>query len=263
MRREIFCIQKAYDLLYSHNMDTSPKQIIRWYGRFLIVILTPCCIFLVLLIIFALFHVFQALTGQVDPASVDINSNIGYAVIYLICLAALAALSGVYFKRIVYKGTTISQTEGTLWRIKSHIDLTKVVLIKSVAKRASRYGGSLYVLELTDDTGKEFDAPLWAYGGELLTALAEPLRTMLLNPNIKVDTSEVSMQKVLRNFYKNIPENLDEIIANPNRSPASAPEQWVTNFSANHGMLIGILVIAIIIIVGVATPFILKAILQP
>ncbi|HSW81619.1 MAG TPA: hypothetical protein VLG40_04435 [Candidatus Saccharimonas sp.] len=60
-----------------------------------------------------------------------------------------------------------------------------------------------------------------------------------------------------------MPANFDSIIADPNRSLASAPDTWVPSFSVRHGKLVSLIVFAIIIIVAVGGTLLLKMWLQP
>jgi hypothetical protein len=228
-------------------MDTQQKEITHWYGRTAIVVFMLMGILMILTFIGSIISVFKVINGELYSDS-GVWGFVAYGIMALVLLSTCFLLGESYLKRITYKGTVITQVEGLFWRRTASIDLSRVAAVSATAGRMLLFSpNNLFGLKFTDSTGKEFFAPLWSYGDKLLAALAEPLRALLLNPNVTVTVDGVGMYKALHWFYKNIPTDFDNIVVDPNRSLTSAPNAWTVTFSARHGKLIAFIVIAVIL----------------
>lgn len=244
-------------------MDTQHKEIIRWYGRTAVAAFMVMNVLMVLTLIGSAISVYKVLNGELYSDS-GVWGFILFAIMAFVLLSTGILLEEAYLKRITYKGAVITQVEGLFWRHTTSIDLSRVTAVSTTAGRMLLFSpNNLFGLKLTDDTGKEFWAPIWSYGGTLLAALAGPLRTIMLNPKVTVANSGVGIYKALHWYYKNVPANFDTIITDPNRSLASAPDAWVPSFTARHNKLVGLAVLAFIIIVAVGGTLLLKMWLQP
>ncbi|HSW81620.1 MAG TPA: hypothetical protein VLG40_04440 [Candidatus Saccharimonas sp.] len=175
-------------------MDTQ-QEVTHWYGRTAVVAFMIMNVLLVLTLIGSIISVYRVLNGELYSDN-GVWGFITYAVMALILLSSCILIEESYLKRIIYKGTVITQTEGLFWRRTTSIDLSRVTAVSATAGRMLLFSpNNLFGLKLTDDTGKEFWAPIWSYGDKLLTALAEPLRTILLNPKVTIANSGVGIYK--------------------------------------------------------------------
>lgn len=213
--------------------------IVHYYGRLAAIILP-----LVGAII-----AFAFATTLAEPASVSkvISNVVGYLVVVLLLLIPANSI----IRRVEYTGTTINQTKGWLYKIRSSINLTRVVKIEPMVTHHFRTGRAAW-LRLTDDSGKIFIMDIATYGAQITEALADPMRQQLANPKVEIiHTSKLStVRDVLKDVYENLPQDLNDQVMQQDRSVLAASQHWQVRDSLNH-----VTRTVVLIILGTAAGF--------